>query len=223
MTMIKICGITDAENATAAARAGADFIGLVFATSRRRVSPEKALWIVEEVKKLDKQPVIVGVFVNIEAREVNRIAAYCRLDRVQLSGDESWQYCIDIEFPIIKVIHITVEIKTEQVMKEIEMGYSTGLKQKPICLLDTKSGNAYGGSGRVFDWRLAAEVSAKHQVIVAGGLNPQSVGELMRQAKPWGVDVSSGVESDGAKTRRKIEAFIKAARRAEKEAEIATG
>jgi phosphoribosylanthranilate isomerase len=108
-------------------------------------------------------------------------------------------------------------------MKEIEMGYSTGLRQKPICLLDTKSGNAYGGSGRVFDWRLAAEVSAKHQVIVAGGLNPQSVGELVRQAKPWGVDVSSGVESDGAKTRRKIEAFIKAARRAEKEAEIATG
>ncbi|MFC1846604.1 phosphoribosylanthranilate isomerase [Chloroflexota bacterium] len=223
MTMVKICGLANAENAIAAASAGADFIGLVFAPSRRQVSVEKALWIVEEVKKLDKQPLIAGVFVNVKAKEVNRVSAYCKLDRVQLSGDESWQYCLDIECPVIKVIHITAEMKTGQVIKEIETGYSMGLKQKPICLLDTKVGNAYGGSGRVFDWRLAAEVSAKHQVIVAGGLNSQNVGELMRQVKPWGVDVSSGVESDGAKTRRKIKAFIKAVRRVDKEVKDATG
>ena len=223
MTMIKICGLSDAENATAAAKAGADFIGLVFAPSRRQVSVEKALWIVGEVKKLENPPQVVGVFVNLESREVNRIAAYCRLDRVQLSGDENWQYCLDIKHPIIKVIHITEETKTGQVIKEIETGYGMELKQEPVCLLDAKTGNAYGGGGQVFDWRLLNEVTSGYRIIVAGGLTSQNVGGLIKQAKPWGVDVSSGVESKGVKTRRKIKAFIKAARQAEKETEIATG
>jgi len=218
MTMIKICGLTNAENAIAAAKAGADFIGLVFAPSRRQVSVEKAAWIVGEVKKLENPPQVVGVFVNLEAGEVNRIAAYCQLDLVQLSGDESWQYCLDIEYPIIKVVHVTPEKDKEQITEEMEKGYSMNLKQQPLCLLDTKYGDAYGGSGKVFNWQLLSEITAKYRVMVAGGLNRQNVGELIKQAKPWGVDVSSGVESIGEKSISKIRAFIKAARQAEKEA-----
>ncbi|MFC1865316.1 phosphoribosylanthranilate isomerase [Chloroflexota bacterium] len=222
MTMVKICGLTSAESATAAARVGADFIGLVFAPSRRQVSTEKALRIVEEVKKLDRQPLIVGVFVNIEAKEVNRIAAYCQLDRVQLSGDESWRYCLDIEYPLIKTMHITSQKSKEQVIEQIEKGCNMKFKRRLMCLLDTKYGDAYGGSGQVFDWRLLNELTVRFRVMVAGGLNPQNVGELIRRAKPWGVDVSSGVESNSRKNIAKIKAFIEAARRAEREGKNAT-
>jgi phosphoribosylanthranilate isomerase len=223
VTKIKICGLTNEADAIAAAGAGADFLGLVFAQSKRQLSSERALQIVKAVHKLKKRPLIVGVFVNLAAGEINRIAGYCRLDMVQLSGDESWSYCLDIERPLIKVIHIETSQTASQVLSEIEEGYKVGLKQEPICLLDTKTGDVYGGSGRVFDWRLAEEVSGRYPLIIAGGLSPQNVGKLVKQVNPWGVDVSSGVESGGIKVIQKINGFIKAVRQAEKEVEIATG
>jgi phosphoribosylanthranilate isomerase len=135
------------------------------------------------------------------------------LDRVQLSGDESWHYCQEIERPVIKVIHILSNQKAEQIMSEIEAGYSLGLKHKPICLLDSKTRDVYGGAGQAFNWRLAAKVSARFPVIIAGGLTPDNVGQLVRETKPWGVDVSTGVEMDGSKDAVKIKNFIKAVRR----------
>lgn len=223
MARIKICGLTNEADAIAAAGAGADFLGLIFTQSKRQLSPERALQIVKAVHKLRQRPLIVGVFVNLPAGEINRIAGYCCLDLVQLSGDESWNYCLDIERPLIKVIHIETRQTASQVLSEIEEGYKVGLKQESICLLDTKTGDAYGGSGIVFDWRLAEEVSGRYPVIIAGGLSPQNVGKLVKQVNPWGVDVSSGVESGGIKAIQKINDFIKAVRQAEKEVEIATG
>ncbi len=217
MTRVKICGLTDVKNTIAASEAGADLLGLVFAPSRRQLSANKALRIVEAVRKLKQHPLIVGVFVNSPAREVNKIADCCRLDRVQLSGGESWQYCLEIERPLIKVIHITTRHTARQILTEIEKGYSLRLKNKPICLLDTEANDTYGGTGKAFEWGLAKEVSAKYPLIIAGGLSPQNVGQLVRQVNPWGVDVSSGVESNGQKDINKIKAFIEMVRQADKE------
>ncbi len=222
MIRVKICGLSEIEPALVAAEAGTYFLGLVFAPSRRQVSPEKAKQIVEAIKSLPNPPQVVGVFVNLPATEVNRIADYCGLDRVQLSGSESWQYCQGIEKLVIKAVHVAEGQQSQEIIAEIGMGKKVLGEKEIICLLDTHSADIYGGSGQVFDWQLAKEVSARFPVIVAGGLTPNNIVQLIREVRPWGVDVSSGVETDGIKDILKIKEFIQKVRSAEKE-RIATG
>jgi phosphoribosylanthranilate isomerase len=209
---IKICGLMGEMEAVAAAAAGADYLGLVFAPSRRQVDVKKACQIIDKVRRMQLGPEIVGVFVNLPASEVNQISRICGLDRVQLSGEETWDYCRDIEEPLIKVIHITSGTRMTEVLSEIEHNYPWILENETMVLLDSQSSGFYGGTGQAFDWRLAGEISAHFQVLVAGGLTPENVGGMISAVKPWGMDVSSGVETGGKKDILKIQKFIQTAR-----------
>jgi phosphoribosylanthranilate isomerase len=213
MTRIKICGISDIESAIAASEAGCDYLGMVFAPSRRQVSPENALKIVETVQQLEPHLQIVGVFVNKPVPEVNQIANYCKLDWVQLSGDENWEYCIKIRARLIKVFHIAADARQAEISTEVWKGYSVIPPKQLICLLDSIVEGVYGGTGIPFNWPVAKSVSEKFSVMIAGGLNPDNVLELMESTKPWAVDVSSGVETNGKKDAIKMKAFIQAVRR----------
>jgi phosphoribosylanthranilate isomerase len=209
MTRVKICGLSEIEHALVASEAGADFLGLVFAASRRQVTMEKAEEIVKAVHGLPKPAALVGVFVNMDVSKVNLTAKQCQLDWVQLSGDETWEYCLGIEKPVIKVIHVSPDKTARDIYSQIEAGHKLLAKKEFLCLLDSV-GNTYGGTGLVFNWQVAAEVAAYIPVIVAGGLTPDNVGQLVKEVRPWGVDVSSGVETNGQKDPQKIKAFVTA-------------
>lgn len=213
MTKIKICGMTEIAFAQAAIEAGADLIGVVFAPSPRRVTYEKAREIVAAVKK--HYFPVVGVFVNIPAAAVNAVAAFCGLDWVQLSGEESWEYCQKIERPVIKTVHIMPDWDERKLLAHLEKGQKKLGDKAPLYLLDTFVEQKYGGTGKAFAWGIARRAVKEYPVIIAGGLKPQTVGKAVSNLRPWGVDVSSGVETKGVKDVKKIRAFIQAVRSAE--------
>ncbi len=207
-TRVKICGITTIEDAVCAAEAGADFIGLVFAPSKRRVNIEQAQEIAAAVKSLDREIFLAGVFVDRPATEVNQIAGVCGLDYVQLSGAESWAYCREIELPLIKSFHVGPLHSPHQIVSAMEEGRLTLRADRLICLLDTQVAGMWGGSGKTFDHGLAKPAARKFPVLLAGGLTVENVGRAVREVQPWGVDVSSGVETEGKKDKQKIKDFI---------------
>jgi phosphoribosylanthranilate isomerase len=215
MTKVKICGIRDKAHALAAIEAGSNFIGLVFAPSQRQVTPAQAGEIVNVVKKRSKATAVVGVFVNMPADEINRTASSCNLDWVQLSGDESWEYCHQITKPLIKAIRIKPGQRSEEISEELARGVGIISSQKCVCLLDSQVKDKYGGTGMTFDWRLAQQAAEQFPVIIAGGLTSENVTQAIEIVAPWGVDVSSGVETEGVKDIAKIRAFINAVRRAD--------
>jgi phosphoribosylanthranilate isomerase len=214
MTRIKICGIRDKTHALAAVQAGADFIGLVFAPSQRQVSPALAREIASAVKKSNDATKVVGVFVNAPSSQVNELADFCALDWVQLSGDESWEYCRKVVRPVIKAIRIDRQ-SPEELNADLSSGSRLLLTQGFITLLDSRVEGKYGGTGESFNWNLAQKVAKGFPVIIAGGLDPKNVTRLIKRVAPWGVDVSSGVETGGVKDTSKIEAFIGAVRKAD--------
>ncbi|MBN1176340.1 MAG: phosphoribosylanthranilate isomerase [Dehalococcoidales bacterium] len=218
MTRIKICGVKTEEQALAAAEAGADFIGLMFADSPRQITPARAEKIVAFLKSKKSNVETVGVFVNAHTATVNRVAVKCGLDYVQLSGDEPWEYCREIARPFIKVIRVSRNRKPEQVCKDLAYGSKLLGEKKHIYHIDSNVPDRYGGTGRKFDWKLAVPIAREFPVIIAGGLTPENVGEAIKVISPWGVDVSSGVETKGVKDVKKIKKFIEAVREADERA-----
>ena len=213
MTRIKICGIRKESHALAAAEAGADFIGLVFAPSPRRVTPVQATKIAAAVKKSNYATEVVGVFVNTPFPYVEQVADFCHLDWVQLSGDESWEYCTALARPVIKAVRIGKHQHPEDICANLAIGVKALSSQKHIYLLDSHVKDKYGGTGMTFDWNLARPAAEQFPVIIAGGLTPENITRAIEIATPWGVDVSSGVETGGAKDITKIQALIEAVRR----------
>ena len=199
MVRVKICGICDLAGATAAVEAGADLIGFHFCMSPRRVTPEDARSIVGD---LAVRPAVVGVFIDQDPEEVRQIAELVGLDWVQLHGSESPGY--DAGRPVIKVLKI----------REGEMPDAEGWPD-PI-MLDSWSADQRGGTGRTWDWELARPLLSSRKVFIAGGLEPANVGRVVTRFKPYGIDVSSGVESEvRVKDPDKVRAFVHAVRLAE--------
>ena len=199
MIRVKICGICDLEAAKSAVEAGADLIGFHFCDSDRRVSPEEAKAIVDE---LFVRPKIVGVFIDESPEEVRRIAEYVDLDLVQLHGSE--QLGFDAGRPVMKVLKVTEGRVPD-----------AGEWPDPI-MLDSWSADQRGGTGRTWDWELARPLLTSRQVFIAGGLQPGNVGKVVSELKPYGVDVSSGVEARvRVKDPDKMRAFVRAVRLAE--------
>ncbi len=200
MTRIKICGISDIDSALVAADAGASAIGLIFATSRRRVDVGQAREITSSLPPFIAK---VGVFVDEDRRRVAEIVEAAGLDTVQLHGQESPDYCATMSVPVVKAIR--VKDATSLAMLD---GYRVA-----AFLLDTYDPELMGGTGRPFDWSLAAQANrGQHPVILSGGLNPGNVIEGLERVRPFGVDVSSGVETDGRKDPVKIREFIRRVR-----------
>ena len=212
MTRVKICGITEKSQALAAIEAGSDFIGLVFAPSRRQVSLVQAQEIVGIIKECSNVTEVVGVFVNIPAPLVNSTAAACNLDRVQLSGDESWAYCCEINRPLIKAVRVGWGQDLEEICDTLAIGDEVLSDRGHIFLLDSLVEGSYGGTGITSDWDMFREVARRFPVIIAGGLTPETVARAIEMVLPWGVDVSSGVESNGIKDKTRIKAFVDAVR-----------
>jgi phosphoribosylanthranilate isomerase len=196
---IKICGICDLESARTAVEAGADLIGFHFCSSDRRVTPEEARAILDE---LSVRPKVVGVFIDQPADEVRQIAEYVDLDLLQLHGSEPVGF--DAGRPVMKVLKVR-----EGAIPDADHW------PDPI-MLDSWSADQRGGTGRTWDWELARPLLAARSVFIAGGLEPGNVGKVVSGFKPYGVDVSSGVESRvRVKDPYKVSAFIRAVRLAE--------
>jgi phosphoribosylanthranilate isomerase len=202
MALVKACGITRIEDAVEARALGFDAIGLVFAESPRRLSPEQARSI-----SMSLPPGIlrVGVFVNEEAGEVKRLMDYCGLDLVQLHGEEDPGEVSEFGARAIKALRPRGSEDLE-LMDEYPDVFA--------ILLDGWNPDRRGGSGMACDWDLAARAAGGRRVILAGGLNPTNVLEAIARARPFGVDVSSGVESSpGIKDAALLRDFISLARK----------
>ncbi len=197
MTLIKICGITNLQDARQAAALGVDALGFIFAPSIRRLDCDKARKIIRDLPGFLLK---VGVFVNSEIEEVNHIGAECGLDFLQLHGQESPDYCRRLSLPIIKAL----PVKDPGIAAEIDQYPSATI------LLDSGSGTQFGGTGKTFPWEWALDARKKRNFFLSGGLNPENVRPAVHFFRPAGVDVCSGVESvAGKKDVGKMAKFIK--------------
>ena len=239
MTRIKICGLRDAAMAVEVAKAGADFIGMVFAESKRRVTPQQCHDICEALREARRtpeaaqfdgprrgevsdrtwfgawneaiddavarwRPLIVGVFADQPVDDVNNIADAAGLDIVQLGGGEDDVFAAKIHLPVFRTVHIEPGMSADDVFELAPPGVSASI------FLDTAVKGARGGTGVSFDWAVAAEAAQRLPLMMAGGLTPENVAAAVEQVRPWAVDVSSGVETNGSKDIEKVRAFIRA-------------
>jgi phosphoribosylanthranilate isomerase len=193
---------------------------MVFAPSRRQVTLGDAKRIVAALRRKSREiaagahgieealrsqrPLLVGVFADQDADTINGIASDVGLDIVQLSGSEPWELCSHINRPLFKCMKVRDGESAEELMVHVHDG--------AVVLLDPFIEGAYGGTGKTLDWAVAARLAERMPTVLAGGLRPDNVSEAVQTVRPWAVDVSSGVETDGIKDSEKLRAFIAAAK-----------
>ena len=203
MTKIKICGLTRTEDIEMVNEFLPDYIGFVFAKSRRQVSAEQAKELKNKLRPAIKA---VGVFVNEKPENIAEIANQGIIDLIQIHGDEDAAYCAQLrkltQAPIIKVVRVEREDDFAGI-EEFDCDY---------YLFDTLSNQQYGGTGKAFDHSILYNKEIKKPFFVAGGLNQDNVAAVIEAIKPYGVDASGGVETDGIKDANKIKEFIKQGR-----------
>jgi len=194
-----MCGITRPEDAVAAAMAGADAIGLVFyAKSPRAVSMGQAADIVAALPPFVST---VGLFVNADTAEVEKVLAAVPLDLLQFHGDETAAYCAGFGRPWLKALRMKPDI-------DLAAGLQTYSAAQGI-LLDAWHADHFGGTGQIFDWTRLGLMPARSRIVLAGGLHPGNVAAAIRSVRPWAVDVSTGVETaPGIKSAELIGKFI---------------
>ena len=201
MTKVKICGITNIEDALLAVGFGADALGFIFyKDSKRYISSEDALSIKSQLPPFVST---VGVFVNQDIEELISVKEEVGFDVFQLHGDESPDYCTKLDGSIIKAIRV-----------KNEANYGD-LESYPVnaVLLDTYSLVEYGGTGKSFDWELLKNIVLSKKVILSGGLTPKNVSQAIKIVRPYAVDVSSGIEEyTGKKNPVKLKRFIEVVR-----------
>ena len=203
MVKVKICGITNLEDALSAVQADADALGFVFCSaSPRNITPDQAADIIRQLPPFVQT---VGLFVNADLATVNGTAERCGLDIVQLHGEESPEFCAAVRRRTIKAFRVKDAASLEMI----------NCYPVVACLLDAWSPVAHGGTGHRFNWQIAASAAARLPIILAGGLTPDNVAAAVQQVRPYAVDVSSGVEAaPGKKDATLVREFIKKAREA---------
>ena len=209
MTRIKICGVTQADDAARVAAAGADFIGLNFwPKSKRYLSPERAPLLASVVRSTGAAK-LVGVFVDPDIEEIQAITAAVDLDIIQLHGDEDPDFVKRVSLAVYRPVWKAVPIASAKDIARLDVWPAEAI------LLDAPTPGR-GGAGTTFDWNLAREARErfpKIHFVLAGGLKPDNVGAAIQAVEPWAVDVASGVEAaPGVKDADKLAAFIGAAR-----------
>jgi phosphoribosylanthranilate isomerase len=214
--LIKVCGLREPEDAVAAAEAGADLLGFVFAPARRRVSAKQAKRCIDAARQAigaERSLLSVGVFVDAPATEIEETASEAGFDLVQLHGAEAPGFPAGLSLPSIRAFKPRPAVALSETAELIAPHFSTA--QPPIALLiDGFHPTSAGGTGSRADWSLARAVSLRWPMLLAGGLTPENVAEAIGSARPSGVDVSSGVERDGTKDPERIAAFVAAAKAA---------
>lgn len=206
MTIVKICGIKTLKDALAAIEAGADYLGFNFyPKSVRFIEKTACAEITSLLKQEHSQIKLVGVFVNSSVEEIKDILQTCQLDLAQLHGDETPETFAQLAPHAFRAF---------RGIPESNAGYERN--KAPAMLIDAAVKGVYGGSGVTADWAAAAELAKKYPLLLAGGLTPENVADAVRQVRPWGVDVASGVESaPGEKDAGKMVEFIQNVREVE--------